>query len=195
MPARKLTLEQEEELMRRARDGDGEAFGCIYDACRDFLYSAVIYPRVGDSDAAEEILQETFLLALKKIQSFEWRGKSVFAWLHKIAMNKVLEWSASRRKAPVDDDTFLAFFPDVRFQPEEQVILEDYQARLRVKIEKVLGSIPERYRQAINMRLKEEKSREACAEALSVAVGTFDVVFFRACRAFREAYSKKYGKI
>jgi len=195
MPAVKLTLEQEEELMRRARSGDGEAFGCIYDACHDFLYSAVIYPRVGDAETAEEILQDTFLLALKKIQSFEWRGKSVVAWLHKIAMNKVMEWSASRRKAPVYDDAIIGLVHDERFQPEAQVLLEDYQKRLGAKIGDILTEIPERYKQAIEMRLKEERSREACAEAMGITVGTYDVLFFRACRAFRKAYKEKYGKI
>lgn len=189
----RLTLEEEESLVRRAIGGDGEAFGRIFDCTRSFLYSAVIYPRVGSAEAAEEIMQETYLLALKKLPGFEWRGRRIAAWLQSIAMNKVLEWFAKRKKEPVGDESFLDFTPDRSFQPEETVILNDYRMELRGRIDETLERINERYRRAIEMRLMKKRSREACAKELGVTVGTFDVVFLRACRAFRKAYREKYG--
>ncbi|MEW5944851.1 MAG: RNA polymerase sigma factor [bacterium] len=193
MRARKIGLEEEESLVRRAVRGDGEAFGTLYDAYRDFIFSAVIYPRVGSADAAEEILSETFLLALQKLPSFEWRGKSIAHWLQSIALNKVMEWSAQKRKDPVFDDAFLSFTPDSSFQPEERAILDDHRAILKKRIEETLGALNERYRRVIELRLVRRLSRSECARTMDVSVGTLDVLFFRACRAFRKAYREKHG--
>lgn len=193
MAVERLTLEEEEALVRRAIGGDGEAFGQIFDCTRNFLYAAVIFPRVGSAEAAEEVLQETYLLALKKMPGFEWRGKRIAAWLQSIAMNKVMEWIAKRRKEPMGDEGFLNFTPDRSFQPEDTVVLEDYRSELRGRIDDVLERINERYRRAIELRLVRKRSREVCAKELGVTVGTFDVVFLRACRAFRKVYREKYG--
>ncbi|MFH1537975.1 MAG: sigma-70 family RNA polymerase sigma factor [bacterium] len=193
MAVERLTLEEEEALVRRAIRGDGEAFGRIFDSTKNFLYSVVIFPRVGSAEAAEEVLQETYLLALRKLPGFEWRGKRIAAWLQSIAMNKILEWFAKRKKEPAGDDSFLDFTPDRSFQPEDTVILDDYRKELKGRIDEVLGRINERYKRAIELRLVRKRSREACAKELGVTVGTFDVVFLRACRAFRKAYKERFG--
>ena len=51
-----------------------------------------------------------------------------------------------------------------------------------------LSRLNPRYAEALRMRLLEEQSREACAEHFGVSVATFDVLFHRACKAFREEY-------
>ena len=52
----------------------------------------------------------------------------------------------------------------------------------------MLSRINPRYRRAIELRFFEEQPREACAQALDVQIGTFDVVLLRALRAFRAAW-------
>ena len=44
------------------------------------------------------------------------------------------------------------------------------------------------YATALRMRLLEELDRDECAAALDVTVGNFDVIFHRACKAFRKVY-------
>ena len=56
------------------------------------------------------------------------------------------------------------------------------------RIEKALAALHPRYAQAIRLRLGEERPRAECAELLAVSVETFDVLLFRAVRAFRKAY-------
>jgi RNA polymerase sigma-70 factor (ECF subfamily) len=50
----------------------------------------------------------------------------------------------------------------------------------------VLERLNDRYRRAIELRFLEELSRESCAAALDVKLGTFDVLLLRALRAFRK---------
>lgn len=190
-----LSLDRERELVERAREGDGEAFGLIYDAHKRALFQTVIYPRLRSEKLSEEVLQETFLLAIEKIGSFEWQDRSVFFWLRMIAINKCRESISRKRRTATVDESVLEYQPDDRYQPEREVVDVDFQGVLRERIEEALKGIKDRYADAIRMRLIENKTREEAAAALEVSVETFDVVFFRACKSFRQEYIKKYGKI
>jgi len=190
-----ITLEEERVLVERAVAGDGEAFGKIYDAFKSALYRTVVFPRLRDEKAAEEVLQETFLLAIEKIGSFEWQDRSIFFWLRMIAINKCREYIASSRRHATVDESVLDYQHDTSYQPESEVVVEDYRQVLRERIDDVFGLVRERYARALSLRLKDKKSREECADLMEVSIETFDVLFFRACKAFKKAYIEKYGKI
>jgi RNA polymerase sigma-70 factor (ECF subfamily) len=51
-----------------------------------------------------------------------------------------------------------------------------------------MQQLQDRYRTAIELRLIQELSREDCAKRLGVTIGTFDVLLFRAVRAFRKQF-------
>jgi RNA polymerase sigma-70 factor (ECF subfamily) len=190
-----MTLEEEKQLIEKARAGDGEAFGRIYDAFKTPIFRTVIFPRVREVSAAEEILQDTFLLALEKLDVFEWQERSIFFWIRMIAINKVREWISGTTRTATVDSAVLDYQPDNAYQPENQVILEDQESELHKKTAIILEEINDRYSGAIRLRLLEKKSREDCAAALEISVETFDVVFFRACKAFRKAYIDKSGEL
>jgi RNA polymerase sigma-70 factor (ECF subfamily) len=46
---------------------------------------------------------------------------------------------------------------------------------------------------AIELRLVQELSREECAKRMNVTIGTFDVLLFRAVRAFRKHFGEREG--
>jgi RNA polymerase sigma-70 factor (TIGR02952 family) len=79
-----------------AQKGDTEAFGRIYDRYVDTVFR-FIYFRVGNRPLAEDLMQETFLRALKRIDSFTWQGRDLGAWLVTIARNLVADHFKSGR--------------------------------------------------------------------------------------------------
>ncbi|MES9539162.1 MULTISPECIES: sigma-70 family RNA polymerase sigma factor [unclassified Actinomadura] len=83
-------------LVLRARDGDAEAFGSLYDHYVELVYRYVYY-RVGTHALAEDITSETFLRALRRICDFHWQGKDFGAWLVTIARNLVADHFKSGR--------------------------------------------------------------------------------------------------
>ncbi len=83
-------------LVERARDGDGEAFGLIYDRYADVVFRYVFY-RVGDRGLAEDLTSETFLRALRRIGTFTYQGRDIGAWLVTIARNLILDHVKSAR--------------------------------------------------------------------------------------------------
>ncbi|MFC5748654.1 sigma-70 family RNA polymerase sigma factor [Actinomadura rugatobispora] len=84
------------ELVLRARDGDAEAFGALYDHYVDLVYRYVYY-RVGSHPLTEDLTSETFLRALRRMPSFSWQGKDFGAWLVTIARNLVADHFKSGR--------------------------------------------------------------------------------------------------
>jgi RNA polymerase sigma-70 factor (TIGR02952 family) len=83
-------------LVRRTQEGDAEAFGLLYDHYVTTVYRYV-YHRVGDRATAEDVTSETFVRALRRIDSLSFQGRDVGAWLVTIARNIVLDHVKSSR--------------------------------------------------------------------------------------------------
>jgi RNA polymerase sigma-70 factor (ECF subfamily) len=83
-------------LVTLAQRGDGEAFGQIYDKYADTVYRYLYY-RVGSPQLAEDLTSETFVRALRRIDSFHWQGKDIGAWFVTIARNLVADHFKSSR--------------------------------------------------------------------------------------------------
>jgi RNA polymerase sigma-70 factor (TIGR02952 family) len=83
-------------LVRRAQEGDAEAFGEIYDHYVGMVHRYV-HHRVGDRATAEDVTSETFVRALRRIDSLSFQGRDVGAWLITIARNIVFDQVKSSR--------------------------------------------------------------------------------------------------
>lgn len=83
-------------LVIRAQEGDGEAFGQLYDQYVDLVFRYIYY-RVGSRALAEDLTSETFLRALRRISSFTWQGRDVGAWFVTIARNLIADHYKSGR--------------------------------------------------------------------------------------------------
>lgn len=84
------------EWVRRTQAGDAEAFGLLYDHYVSLVHRYV-YTRVGDRATAEDVTSETFVRALRRIDSLSFQGRDVGAWLVTIARNIVLDHVKSSR--------------------------------------------------------------------------------------------------
>jgi len=77
------------ESIRRAQQGDADAFESLYNSHRKRVYS-LCFRMVRDTSDAEDLTQQTFLSVFRKINTF--RGDSSFStWLHRVAVNTVLQ--------------------------------------------------------------------------------------------------------
>ncbi|MBW8485026.1 sigma-70 family RNA polymerase sigma factor [Actinomadura parmotrematis] len=85
-----------DDLVLRARDGDAEAFGCLYDRHVELVYRYVLY-RVGSHPLAEDLTSETFLRALHGIGGYRRSGRDFGAWLVGLARELVAGHLASGR--------------------------------------------------------------------------------------------------
>ncbi|WP_231503072.1 sigma-70 family RNA polymerase sigma factor [Blastococcus sp. URHD0036] len=83
-------------LVAQAQQGDAEAFGRLYDHYVTMVFR-YLYHRVGDRALAEDFTSETFVRALRRIDSLSFQGRDVGAWLVTIARNIVRDHVKSSR--------------------------------------------------------------------------------------------------
>ncbi|WP_299952487.1 sigma-70 family RNA polymerase sigma factor [uncultured Modestobacter sp.] len=97
-PSRAAATDQDDvwELVRCAQSGDRDGFGRLYDRYAGVVFRYVL-PRVADRATAEDLTSETFVRALRRIDSLSFQGRDVGAWLVTIARNLVLDHVKSSR--------------------------------------------------------------------------------------------------
>ena len=118
-------LQSDRALSERARCGDPAAWRTIYESTCDRLFSFLCY-QVGDRDEARDILQETYLQALRTLDHY--RGEAPLAvWLRSIALGRSIDWKRvilRRLKGTVrlEETSALveADLEDVRFDSEDR---------------------------------------------------------------------------
>ena len=90
-------VQDEEMLVRGAKEGDQTAFAQLYEGHFDRVYRYVAL-RIGDKIEAEDMTQQVFLNALHSISTFRWKGVPFAAWLFRIAHNQVVDYLRKKTK-------------------------------------------------------------------------------------------------
>jgi RNA polymerase sigma-70 factor (ECF subfamily) len=189
-----LELSEEQRLVEEAQQGNLDAMRPILERYATPLYGTVILPRLGDAVSAEDVLRDTLATAVEKIRRFTWQGKSIYPWLRQIAINKVYDvHRQSKRSRRLADAMVheIAAESDPASHADAQLIADQERRAHRGKIDEAMQRLQERYRTAIELRLIQELSREDCARRLGITIGTFDVLLFRAVRAFRKHFGER----
>jgi len=189
-----LDLEQEQRLVEEAQQGHLDSMRPILERYAAPLYGTVILPRIGDAATAEDVLRDTMATAVEKIAKFTWQGKSIYPWLRQIAINKVYDVHRSTKRSRRLADAMaqeVAIDGAAGDTADAQLIADQERRSNRARIDQAMAGIAERYRTAIELRLIDELPREECARRLGVTVGNFDVLLFRAVRAFRKRFGER----
>ena len=154
-------------LVERCRQGDLTAFEEVYRAHSGRLYS-VACRMLGNPTDAEDLLQEIFLAAHRKLDSF--RGESALGtWLYRLATNLCLDHLRSRAArtgqmtGPLDDEPGLT---DVSSRGLAERTLA------RMDLERALAHLPEGCRAAFVLHDVEGLEHREVAEVLGIAEGT-----------------------
>ncbi len=185
-------LPDEDKIVARAQKGDRRAFAQIYRAYARTLYGYVLVPMLGDGDDAEDCLRETFIAANRALASYTWRDSGIYGWLKVLAKNKARDLLRASGRRQRLRGAFAGHVEALGGGSASTAGEEEIErTQLRTRIETILEGLNPRYAAVLRMRLLEDKSREECAEALEVKIGTLDVLLFRACKSFRQACEKQ----
>jgi RNA polymerase sigma-70 factor (ECF subfamily) len=187
-------LEREQRLVEEAQRGNLDAMRPLLERYAQPLYGTVILPRLGDTASAEDVLRDTLATAVEKIDRFTWQGKSIYPWLRQIAINKVFDVHRQSKRSRRLAEAMVHELPsetDPTSHADAQLMADQERRAHRARIDTAMAGLAERYRTAIELRLVQELSREECAKRLDVTIGTFDVLLFRAVRAFRKQFGER----
>ena len=155
-----------QDLLDGCKTGDQKAQFQIYKLYYKAMYNTSLRI-VSDSMEAEDIMQESFLSAFEKIETYS--GTVSFgAWLKKIVVNRSLD-ALSRRKAIFED---IDSHAGIRDDSGDETARND---EIDVKVEEVKEAIerlPDGYRIILSLYLLEGYDHDEIAEILSINSST-----------------------
>jgi RNA polymerase sigma-70 factor (ECF subfamily) len=165
------------DLVRRAQDGDGEAFGLLYDRYLTPVFRYVLH-RIGDRAQAEDLTSETFVRALRGIDSLSFQGRDVGAWLVTIAHNLVRDHVKSSRFRLEVTTADMRDADRVTDGPEDAVVARLANEQLLSCIRQLGGE----QQQCISLRFLQGLSVSETAAAMGKGDGAVKALQHRAVR-------------
>ena len=155
---------KEAELIEKLKSGDPDAVAQMYNANVDRVYSLVFNQVDRDHEAAQEIVQEAFLAAVKSVKYFHGRS-SIFTWLCSIANRKVADFYR-RKKREAKHRADYAVEPEQVQDIDESAVSLAESAESNAAIRQVLSSLPLHYRQALVLKYVEGFSVSEISEIM-----------------------------
>jgi len=179
----------DQALVESALAGDQKAYQQLFEMHRQAIFHVTV-KIVKNAEEAKDLVQETFIKAFGSLKSYD-PSYRFSTWLYKIAANcsidairkrKIEALSLDKPIATRDGDVQMEV-PDYSFHPERDLS----EKRRHFSIEEAIEELPDKYKEVIVMRHKEDKPYEEIARILHVPVGTVKARIFRA----RELLKKK----
>jgi RNA polymerase sigma-70 factor, ECF subfamily len=166
-----------QQLLRRARGGEAEAFCALAQAHEQRLFQQAI-ALCRNPAAAEELAADTLLEAWKSIGRFD--GRCRFStWLYAILLHRYQKLIRQQRSRPVPLSLLPGGEAEARQQllerlPDTQPLSPDALARAddNTRLRGAVQALPEKHRQVVQMRFFEDASVSEIAGALGLSVGT-----------------------
>ena len=160
------------DLVEACKRGDQKAQFELYR-----LYNAAMYNTtlriVGDSDDAEDVMQEAFLKAFEKLDTY--RGAVSFgAWLKRIVINKALDFLRVKKEQLSLEDA-----GEVGEMVDEPIDTGEVEYRAE-EIKKAIYDLPEGYRVVLSLILLEGYDHEEVSAILNISNATSRTQYHRA---------------
>ena len=160
------------QLIRRILSGDDAAFSILVEKYQKSVH-ALAWRKIQDFHYAEEIMQDTFLKAYKKLPTL--KNPNQFAgWLHVIANRLCIDWI--RKQKPV-----MQSLEDTRQEEIENSSYTHHMSKQRVTerteycqelVERLLEKLPENERAVVTLYYLDEMSTKEIGKFMGVSVNT-----------------------
>lgn len=171
-----MNMEVIEQLVEQAQAGDRNAFSEMVRLLMNKTV-ALTYKITGDSEAAVDLAQDSFLSAWINLKSFKKEAKFE-SWLYRIAFNKALNYKKKEQK--FSDDSAIETQP-AHSNPEKEYA----QKELKQKILGFMNSLPSEQRLIFELHFYKQLTFEETARATGKAVGTVKTLYREAIKKLR----------
>jgi RNA polymerase sigma-70 factor, ECF subfamily len=168
-------MEEESELVRRARRGDLQAYDGLVKRYQERIY-ATIYNMTGNHEDANDLAQESFIKAFQALKSFK-GGSTFYTWLYRIAVNKTINFLKQRKNRThmsLNDIDFNA-----EHDPDLMALISDNTPRrdaglteLQKKLNEALLKLSEPHRLVIILHDVQGLSHDEIGEIMDCNIGT-----------------------
>jgi RNA polymerase sigma-70 factor (ECF subfamily) len=194
-------MEADGELLLRLQAGDERAFVVLVERYNSAMIRLAL-SFVPSRAVAEEVVQDTWLAALRGLRGFEGRS-SLKTWLFSILVNRARTTGAREsRSVPVDDVgpavDASRFAPDGAWAAPPEHWIEEAENRIdAVKLSELLrlllDTLPARQREVVLLRDVEELSSADVCQVLAISEANQRVLLHRGRAKLRQALETELG--
>jgi RNA polymerase sigma-70 factor (ECF subfamily) len=176
------------DLIRAVQGGDRASLTVLYrrHVAGVWRYVSARLPR--DRQATEDVVSETFLAAIRTVQTFDPRHGTVYAWLLGITRNKLRDhWRRAGRG--VEDAAMPAdlLAESDSAGPEERAIAGE----VKDAVARALDALDDEQRLVLEWKYLESLSVREIAERLGRTQRAVEAILYRARTAFRAIYARE----
>ena len=161
------------------KSGNQTAMAELYDRYSSVVY-AVALRVLGDTGAAEDVLQEIFLQLWRNPAAFDSARGSLGAWLAVITRNRAIDVLRKRKPETDIEDVIVSVAPDLASEAD--------RSRAAAKVRDVLNSMPSPQRNALEMAFFEGMSHSEIATKTGEPLGTIKTRIRAGLIALRKAF-------
>lgn len=179
----------EEALIRRAWEGDREAFSALVESYKIAVYN-LAYRMLGRAEDAEDVAQETFLRAYSRLKTYD-PEKRFSTWLLSIATHLCIDHLRRKPTVSLEDQPGFDVI-DERLEEPEKVSLRREQ---REEVQALLSTLPEKYRTPLVLRYWYDQSYQEIARTLGLTESLVKTRLFRARQMLADEVGKKGGRV
>ncbi len=177
-----------ESLVKKAHGGSVEAFEEIVSFYNKRIYNLALRI-LQNSDDALDVMQDTFLQAFQKIESFNFKSQ-FYTWLYRIATNFALMKIRKNKNVPVNESFFekkndFTFFDNTQsldFNAEQITINKE----LKSKLDDAIAGLPQIYKAVFILRDIEGLSIKETGEILGISENNVKIRLKRARMYLKE---------
>src|SRR5262245_10092241 len=173
-------VRREQTLRSGVLAGNEAAWRSLYDGAYEALWSYVVWRSAGLRDLAEEVTQETWLVAVRRIRDFEPRQAPFIAWLRGIAANVMRNHLRVNARRPRETLT-----------GNEPAHVDDEKREQAEVISRTLADLPEHYEAVLRAKYLDLLSVDEIAAEWDQSPKAIESLLTRAREAFRVAYEKR----
>ncbi len=171
------------QIVHQCLSGNTEAFALLVDKYKERIF-ALVYAKVGQFQDAEDLTQDVFLKAYKKLSTLR-RWDNFYPWLYSIAVNRCRNFHRDQKGL-----VGAAYLADS--DENHQADMDAHSEKLRnERVHDALASLPEMYRQVLVLRYMAGMKSKEIAETLRVSPNAINQRLMRARAKLKTALSEE----
>ena len=172
---------QEYSILDRAKKKP-QAFGELYEKYFDRIFNFV-YRQTDDEDLTADLTSQTFLIALKNVDRYQFRGVPFSAWLYKIASNEINKHYRKQKQTKVFS------IEEVRIRELMEQVDEEYNEEIIHRLMNYLKELPTDMLQVLELRFFEDKDFKEIAFILDITESGAKMRTYRALDRLRKNFN------
>ena len=172
---------REDDTLKRASQGDQEAFGLLYEQYVERIFNYVYY-RTGNVHDAEDLTARVFYRAFNHIKNYTDRGVPFSAWLYRIAHNLVANWHrdrSRRQEIPLSDAPTIHYKGDA---PEISLMVNQERESLL----RLIRRLPGERQHLLILKFVEHLSNAEIGAIMGRSEGAVKSLYHRTLLALRD---------